>query len=178
VAVTLVVRQTGARLPGQTASGSVSLSPGAQLQRTLAQAETLQSAGDGTEALRLYDQVLAQDPSQPVALAQAGWLEFEAGAKSGDASVLTKTKDTEQTAPPPSPGSYAPHLYLGSMFLAEGEGASSLAQYRQFLADGPPVAEVVLAKPFITQAAHAAGQPVPSMPGAGGSSTTTVAPPG
>jgi hypothetical protein len=174
VAVTLVVRQTGVRLPGQTATGSVSLSPAAQLRRTLAQAETLQSSGDATEALRLYNQVLTQDPRQPEALAQAAWLEFEAGAKSGDASVLTKAQDTEEAAAAAAPGAYAPRLYLGSMFLAEGDDVGALAQYREFLADGPPGAEVARAEPFITQAARGAHQPVPPMPGVTGSVPTTT----
>jgi hypothetical protein len=165
VAVTLVVRQTASRLPGQTATGSVSLSPGAQLQRTLVQAETLQASGSATEALHLYDEVLAQDPTQPVALAQAGWLEYEAGAKSGDASVLSQAQTTEEAAVAAAPASYAPHLYLGSMFLAEADAGAALVQYRQFLADDPPAAEVRLAKPFITQAAQRSHQPVPAMSG-------------
>ena len=169
----VVTSQTGARLPGQTATGSVSLSRSAQLQRTLAQAETLQSSGDGAEALGLYRQVLAQDPTQPDALAEAGWLEYQAGAQSADAAVLGEAQDTEEAAVRAAPGAYAPRLYLGSMFLAENDAADAVVQYRQFLADGPPAAELGVAKPFIVEAFGKAHEPVPALPGSGGSTATT-----
>ncbi len=166
VAVTVVVTQTGSRLPGQTVSGSVSLSRAAQSQRTLAQAETLETSGNAAGALRLYLQVLAQDPGQPEALAESGWLEFEAGVRSGDAAVLSRAQDQEQMAERAAPGAYAPRLYLGSMLLAEGNAIAAAAEFRQFLADGPPAAEVQVAKSIITQAFRKAGQPVPAMPSA------------
>ena len=179
LAVTLVVTQTGARLPGQTASGSVSLSPGAQMRRTLAQAQALESSGDDAQALRLFSQVLAQDPTQPEALAESGWLEFEAGAKSQDAAVLSQAQDTEQTAERAEPGAYVPHLYLGSMLLAEGSATGAVSQYRQFLADGPPSAEVHVARALITEAFRQAGQPVPAVvTAAGATPSTTVRPAG
>ena len=180
VAVAVVVTQTGARLPGQTASGSVSLSSGAQQRRTLAQAETLEAAGNAAGALRLYLQVLAQDPRQPEALAESGWLEFEAGVKSKDAAVLADAQKQEQAAQRAEPGAYAPHLYLGSMFLAEGDPTAAVGQYRQFLADGPPANEVQVAQTFITEAFRQAGQPVPALPGTVSTTTaptTTTAPP-
>lgn len=173
VALALVTSQTGARLPGQTATGSVSLSRSAQLQRTLAQAETLQSSGDGAEALGLYRQVLSQDPTQPDALAQAGWLEYQAGAQSADAAVLGEAQDTEEAAVRAAPGAYAPRLYLGSMFLAENDAADAVVQYRQFLADDPPAAELGVAKPFIVEAFGKAHEPVPALPGSGGATATT-----
>lgn len=179
LAVTLVVTQTGARLPGQTASGSVSLSPGAQMRRTLAQAQALESSGDDAQALRLFSQVLAQDPTQPEALAESGWLEFEAGAKSQDAAVLSQAQDTEQAAERAEPGAFVPHLYLGSMLLAEGSATGAVSQYRQFLADGPPSAEVHVARALITEAFRQAGQPVPAVvTAAGATPSTTVRPAG
>ena len=174
VAVTVVVTQSGTRLPGETATGSVSLSRAVQLRRTLAQAETLEAEGNAPGAVRLYDQVLAQDPAQPDALAQLGWLEFEAGAASRDTAVLSKAQQLEQEAQRAEPRAYAPHLYLGSMLLAEGDDTAAVGQYRQFLADDPPQAEVRAAQPFITEAFSKAGQPLPTMPGT--VTPTTVAP--
>jgi len=161
LSVTLVVTQTGARLPGQTATGSVSLSPAAQLRRTLAQAETLEAAGDASGALGLYQQVLAGDPTNGEALAQSGWLEYEAGVQAKDAAVLAKAQQSEEAALRSEPGAYAPHLYLGSMLLAEGDATGAVDQYRQFLADGPPAAEVRAAQGFVDEAFQKAGQPVP-----------------
>jgi hypothetical protein len=174
LAITLVVTQTGVRLPGQTATGSVSLSQGAQVRRTLAQAEALESSGDDTQALRLFSQVLAQEPTQPEALAESGWLEFEAGAKSRDAAVLSEAQATEEAAERAEPDAYVPHLYLGSMLLAEGSATAAVAQYRQFLADGPPSSEVQVAQALITEAFRQAGQPVPAMPGTGAGTTPST----
>jgi hypothetical protein len=180
VAVTLVVAETGTRLPGQTETGSVSLSRAAQVRRTLAQAETLESTGNGADALRLYLQVLGQDPAQPDALAQSGWLEFQAGVQSRDAAVLSHAQSQELAAVRAAPGAYAPHLYLGSMLLAEGNATGAVGQYRQFLADGAPPAEVQVARSFIVQAFRQAGQPIPATLGTTTTSTTTntARPPG
>ena len=172
VAVTVVATQTGTRLPGQTATGSVSLSRGAQLRRTLAQAETLESEGNAAGAVPLYDEVLAQDPTQPDALAQSGWLEFQAGVASRDSAVLAKAQQLEEAAQRAESRAYAPHLYLGSMLLAEGDDTGAVAQYRQFLADGPPQAEVRAAAPFIDEAFGGAHQPVPVLPATTPAATT------
>ena len=171
VAATVVEIQTGTRLPGQTATGSVSLGRAAQLRRTVAQAQDLQAGGDAAGALRLYRQVLAQDPNQVEALAESGWLEFEAGVQARDASVVAQAQQLEQRAERAAPGAYVPHLYLGSMLLAEGDAPGAVGQYRQFLADGPPPDKVRAAEPFITKAFTQVGQPVPALPG---STTSTV----
>jgi hypothetical protein len=165
VAVAVVATQTGTRLPGQTVTGSVSLSRTAQLHRTLAQAETLETAGNAAGALRLYHQVLVQDSNQPEALAESGWLEFQAGVQARDAGVLASAQQLELQAQRAEPGAYAPHLYLGSMLLAEGDASGAVTQYRQFLSDGPPQSVARAAQPYITEAFHKAGLPVPSTPG-------------
>ncbi|HEY5025619.1 MAG TPA: hypothetical protein VII76_11650 [Acidimicrobiales bacterium] len=177
VALTLVLSDTGTRLPGQTETGSVSLSRAAQVRRTLAQAETLESTGNAAQALRLYQQVLVENPNQPDALAQSGWLEFEAGVKSQDAAVLSRAQNQELAAARVEPGAYAPHLYLGSMDLAEANAAGAVTQYRQFLADGPPTAEVQVARPFIEQAFQSQHLAVPAMPGTTPGPTTDPTPP-
>jgi len=176
VGLTVVLTETGSRLPGQTATGTVSLSRGAQERRTLSQAESLEASGNSAQALRLYLQVLGEDPTQPEALAQSGWLEFEAGAKSQDSALLSRAQGQEQAAVRADPGAYAPRLYLGSMLLAEGDVTGAVAQYRQFLADGPPPAEVEVARPFITQAFGRAGLAVPAMPGTASSTTPSTSP--
>jgi cytochrome c-type biogenesis protein CcmH/NrfG len=108
--------------------------------------------------------VLARDPDQPDALAPAGWLEFEAGAAARNPAVVSDAQQLEDKAVRAAPGTYAPHLYLGSMLLAEGDATGALGQYRQFLADRPPPEVVMAAQKVIVQASHDAGQPVPAMP--------------
>ncbi len=176
VALVVVVTTAGARLPGQTATGSVSLGRAAQERRTLAQAQALEVSGDKAAALGLYGQVLAVDPTQPEALAESGWLEFEAGVQSKDAAVLSAAQAEEQKAEDVEPSAYAPHLYLGSMFLTEGNAAGAVTQYRRFLADGPPASVVDAAQPFIDEAFQKVGQPVPASVGPAPTTTSPGAP--
>jgi hypothetical protein len=174
VVVAVVAAQTGSRLPGQTASGSVTLDQAQQLRRTLAQAEVLETSGDGAAALPLFDQVLTVDPNQPEALGESGWLEFQAGVAARNATVLSQAQQREQHAIRVAPSLYAPHLYLGSVLLTEGAAPAAVAQYRQFLGDKPPTAKVVAAEPFIVRAFTEAGEQVPSLPPAGASSSPST----
>lgn len=164
VSVVLVTRVTSSRLPGQTVTGSLSLSRQQQIQRTLTQAQVLEAKGDAAQALELYDQVLQRDPTQEVALAESGWLEFEAGTQAKDAALLSRGQDDEQKAEAAHPSAFAPHLYLGSMLLVEGDLGGSVAQFRLFLADGPPSSVVSSAKPFIDRAFTGAGLAPPPLP--------------
>jgi tetratricopeptide (TPR) repeat protein len=163
-AVVLVATGVATRLPGQTATGSVSLDSTQQLQRTLAQAQALETSGKPAQALSLYHQVLQKDPTQEQALAESGWIEFEAGVSQRDAGALSRGQRDEQAAERADPGAYAPHLYLGSMLLVEQRFADAADEFASFLASSPPAAGVQRAWPFIVRAYTAAGRPVPALP--------------
>ena len=61
-----------------------------------------------------------------------------------------------------APGDYAARLYLGTVLLQQDDNAAgAVAQYRLFLADGPPAALVEQAAPVISGAYQKAGLPVP-----------------
>jgi hypothetical protein len=164
VSATVVLTQTGVRLPGDTSSGSVSLGRADLLRRTLTQAETLEARGDVAGALRLFHQVLAADPVQVDALAESGWLEFEAGVNARNGTVIAHAQRLEEQAANVDPGAYAPHLYLGSILLAEGDATGAQGQYRLFLAGHPPIAQVRAAASFIDRAFAATGQTPPHLP--------------
>ncbi|HTS14450.1 MAG TPA: hypothetical protein VMH24_02210 [Candidatus Sulfotelmatobacter sp.] len=163
-AVVAAVASTGDRLPGATATGSPSLGRAQQVQRQLAQAAGLEGSGRLSQALDLYRRVLTEDPTQAQALAESGWLEFQAGVQAKDASVVTAAQQTEEAAVRADPGAYAAHLYLGSMLLTEGDAAGAVAEYRSYLADHPPASSVAAAAAFITKAFTEAGLPVPVLP--------------
>ncbi|HEY7946197.1 MAG TPA: hypothetical protein VID75_00900 [Acidimicrobiales bacterium] len=164
VAVWALVAQLSSRLPGETVTGSITLSASQQTARTLAQAQTLENEGDAADAVKLYETVLRRQPDQEEALAEVGWLEYEAGAQAKQPTLLALGQQQEQKAERVAPGAFAPHLYLGSMFLAEGRPLPAVTEYRLFLADHPPRATVSAAVPFITRAFSAAHQPVPPLP--------------
>ena len=70
-----------ARQPGQASSGSVTVSQAQLIEQQLQQATTLNQQGSTKAALVLYDKVLAEDPSNPAALAYAGFLPVERGER-------------------------------------------------------------------------------------------------
>jgi tetratricopeptide (TPR) repeat protein len=163
-AVWALVAQLSGRLPGETVTGSVTLSPSQQVQRTLAQAQTLEGQGDAAGAVTLYQSVLSQHPKQEEALAEMGWLEYEAGAEAKQGTLLALGQQQERRAESVDPSAFAPHLYLGSMLLAENHPVQAVAEYRLFLADHPPRATVSSAVPFLTKAFAGAHQPLPALP--------------
>jgi hypothetical protein len=159
-----IAATTGVRLPGEAATGSVALGSPQAVRRQLDQAELLDTEGQSAEALRLFHQVLAADPGQPEALAESGWIEFGAGVRSAQASVVEQGQQDEIAAVRAAPGSWAPRLYLGSMELDEGDPGDAATQFGAFLADDPPTATVREAAGAITLAYQRAGRPVPSLP--------------
>ncbi|MHB8438294.1 MAG: tetratricopeptide repeat protein [Acidimicrobiales bacterium] len=165
-ALVLVVAELAARLPGQTVSGSISLSAAQQIARTLAQAQVLETEGSNTDALTLYRQVLAEDPTQAQALAEAGWLEFEVGVQAANGTLLSQGQRDEQEAQRVDPTAYEPHLYMGSMLLVEGDAKGAVAEFDEFMADGPSVSALKRAWPFVVRAFTDAGKtPPPAPPG-------------
>ena len=163
-AVVVVSSELAARLPGQTASGSLSLASGDRLQRTDAQAAALEASGKDAEALALYRQVLRAAPTDEQALAEAGWLEFQAGVLGGKASLVADGQAEEQRAERADPSAPAPHLYLGSMLLAERRPSGAATELGLFLAAHPPTALAQQAWPVVVRAFTDAGQPVPAPP--------------
>ena len=108
--------------------------------------------------------MLHQEPNQEQALAELGWLEYEAGAEARQGTLLSLGEADEQRAERLVPGDFAPHLYLGSMMLAQGDATGAVDQYRRFLADHPPRAKVAAAVPFIIKAFADAHLTPPSLP--------------
>jgi tetratricopeptide (TPR) repeat protein len=164
IAAVLVTQALTSRLPGETATGSVTLGRQQQLQRSLTQAEALESEGKAAEALRLYGQVLRQEPNQDVALAESGWLEYEAGVQAKNPKLLSQGQAYEQKAVLVSPHAFAPRLYLGSMYFVENDPADAVTQYRLFLSDHPPTSVVRSASQFIARAFSEAHQSPPPLP--------------
>jgi len=164
VALVVAVTQFSSnRLPGQTPTGSVSLSPSQQTEETLAQAASDEDQGQVEQAASRYQDVLDQHPANEVALAQLGWIEFETGHSTGDRSLLADARAKLDRAVKLDPQDYAARLYLGTVLLQQnGDASAAVAQFALFHADGPPAALVSQAAPVIRQAYTAAGDPVPA----------------
>jgi len=162
-AVVLVVSLAAPRLPGQPETGSIKLNGDQLIRQQLTQADTLVTTNNLVGALRLYREVLGEDPDQPEALAESGWLEYEAGVQSGEAKLVAEGRTSVTRAEALSPGLAGPHLFIGVIELQQdGDAAAAVAEFRSFLADHPSAADVDNAAPFLRQAFAQAGQPLPA----------------
>jgi cytochrome c-type biogenesis protein CcmH/NrfG len=151
------------RLPGETATGSLSLSASEQVARTLDQAAAVENQGNLELASQLYQSVLSAHPDNEVAMAQLGWLEFRIGQQGDSTSLTADAQKMLSHAETLDPGDYAAHLYLGTVLLELDDNAAGAAdQFRLFLADAPPTSVVSQAASTIRLAFTQAGQPVPA----------------
>ena len=162
-AVLVVALFAGNRLPGQTPTGSVSLSQQQQVEQMLEQAASYENDNRPGQAAQLYQKVLDANPKNEVALAQLGWLEYQTGQSGKDASLIGDSRAKLNRAVQLDPGDYAARLYLGTLLLEQDNDASgAVAQYQEFLADDPPTAVLNQAAPTLRQAYHQAGVALPS----------------
>lgn len=142
-------------------------STAAEVATLLNQADVKVSSGDIAGGLATYRAVLALDPTQPQALAETGWLSFEAGVATHSASVIAQAEADVRAAIQAAPNYYAPRLYLGVIeLLANEDPAAALVQFRQFEALSPPARWRQTAEPYIAKATAELG------------ATTTTAPAG
>ena len=152
-AVILVVHSVQARQPGQASSGSVTLSQAQLIEQQLNQAIPLNQQGSTKAALELYDKVLSEDPSNPAALAYAGFLQWNVGSTAHVASLVRIGRAEIETAIKDAPTYYQAHLFYGLVLENQDHNdAAAVAQFNDFLADGPPAAELPQAAPLVSGA--------------------------
>lgn len=170
----LVVHFVQARQPGQAPSGSVTVSQAQLIEQQLQQALTLNNQGQTKQALLLYDKVLSEDPSNPAALAYAGWLQWNVGTNAHVSSLQRVGRAEIERAVRVAPTYAQGHLFDGLVLENQDHNhAAAVDQFNEFVADGPPAAELAQVTALVAPAYQGAGQPLPS---AFSSSTTTSAP--
>ncbi len=160
-----VVTVVAVMAPGGSGQSSTGWTTGSstKVDLLLAQAATLVQKGEVTEALTLYAHVLSIDPKQPEALAQTGWLTFQAGAATGSASLMAKGEAEVHAAVKAAPSFAVAHLYLGAIdLLGAKDPTTALGEFKVFLALKPSAYWISVAQPFMEEAAKDAGVPVPT----------------
>ena len=146
-----------ARQPGQASSGSVTLSQAQLIEQQLQQALTLNNRGNTKAALVLYDKVLSEDPSNPAALAYAGYLQWNVGSTAHVASLVRIGRAEIETSVKDSPTYYQGHLFYGLVLENQDHNdPAAVAQFNDFLADDPPPAEVPQVAPLVAGPTRAA----------------------
>jgi hypothetical protein len=159
----LVAHFVQARQPGQASSGGVTLSQAQLIEQQLQQALVQNNKGHTTAALELYNKVLSEDPSNPAALAYAGYLQWNVGTSAHVAQLIRIGRAEIQTAVKDSPSYYQGHLFYGLVLENQDHNhAAAVTQFNEFVADGPPAAELPQVAPLVAGAYKAAGKPVPS----------------
>ena len=177
-AVLLVVHFVQARQPGQASSGSVTVSQAQLIEQQLQHADTLNQQGSTKAALELYDKVLSEDPSNPAALAYAGFLQWNVGTTAHVASLVRIGRAEIETAIKDAPSYYQAHLFDGLVLENQDHNhAAAVAQFNDFLHDAPPTAELSEAAPLVSGAYTAAGVALPAAFSSATSTTTTSSAP-
>jgi tetratricopeptide (TPR) repeat protein len=186
-AVLLVSHALQSSTPGQPVTGSVSIPKDQLIEEELNQAEAFMSQNEDEPALQLFGKVLQEDPKDPEALADFGWLTWRAGEtyKATDYEKLGVA--ALKKAIRVSPSFYKAHLYYGLVLYYQDKNYKAAAgQFTEFLADDPPTSDINLAGSDIVDAYRQAGLPVPPVmstttttttkPTESSSSTTTTIP--
>jgi len=161
-----VVLFSGGRGPGQPVTGSGPSTSTAGGTDRVAEALALENAGQAVDALKLYDEILKDEPNNVEALAYRGWLLKRAGLPDKAMESLDRAVALDPT--------YADaHFFRGMVLYQDRDDpAGAVVEFKAFLADNPPAdfvgaVQEVLAKAEAAAEAKASGAPSP---------TTTVAP--
>lgn len=160
----LAVRLAGIRLPGQSATGNDVLPTGQRIREELQQASELGTEGEVLQSIEVYNRVLAVAPHQPEALTYRGWLERLIGLRADDAKVIAAGDASVAEATVVSPSYPDGHALYGVILLEDDHDLKgSIAQFRDFLRDGPEHSLLVFLKPTIEAAFHADHLAVPQV---------------
>jgi hypothetical protein len=178
VAAWAVAQSSGSRQPGQTATGNGQITgttASGGVDPRISQAINLVNQGQVANALKLFDDVLTTDPNQPVALADGGWLEAQAGI-SGNRPDLVDTGLVKIQKAERVDASFAdPHFFRGFLLLrAKNDPAGAVTELRTYLGLVDPASpQVATVQPLLQEAIKAAGPNVPAGPNV---ATSTTAP--
>ena len=154
----------GVRLPGQSATGTVSLSEALVVQQQLAQASELAGTGQIAEAITLYSRVLATVPHQHEALTYQGWLIRLSGISAGQRLVVARGDQELALAASVAPG-YPDARGLNAIALAEDghDIRGALVQLNALVHDHPPQSLVVALRPQVLKIYHQAKVAAPGI---------------
>lgn len=148
-----VASSSGDRLAGDQATGEITQG----VTGKLARARQLIGAGKVSEAVKVYDDVLAEDPQQPEALAYRGWIVHLAGLSDKGLEYVERAVEAD-------PGYADAHFFRGMiLWRAKGDAAAAVSEFRLFLDSDPPPDMVGLVNENLARAeAEAAAAAAPS----------------
>lgn len=154
----------GVRLPGQSATGSISLSQALVVQQELTQASDLAGTGNVAQAITLYSAVLSKVPHQHEALTYQGWLIRLSGLAAHQSQVVAKG-DTELALAARVAPNYPDARGLFGVALGEDQHnlTGALKQFTAMARIHPPSSLVAALRPQIVALYHRARVVVPKI---------------
>jgi tetratricopeptide (TPR) repeat protein len=135
--------------------------PRAAVNTQLEQAHQLESQNQASEALRVYDAVLQEDPDNVEALAYRGWLLGRAGNDAPEPAVreelLTKALESLDRAIAISPRYGDARFFRGMvLFRFRNEPEAAIPEFEAYLASNPPANQATAVQRVLTEARQAA----------------------
>src|SRR5437764_1708518 len=144
----LVASTSGQRVPRQTVTGNVP----SNVNDQLAAAQQALAQGKAVDALKLFDQVLKQDPRNAQALTFRGWILESANLHDEALASLDKALAAD-------PNFAMAHYFKGAMlFEGKHDPEDAVHEFEAFLATNPPPDAARTAQDALEQAKKAAGQ--------------------
>ncbi|HZM30976.1 MAG TPA: hypothetical protein VFB77_10835 [Acidimicrobiales bacterium] len=132
----LVAQAAGRREAGETATGDIRETTRSKLDAALLRA----SEGDAGGAIALYDEVLADQPTNIEAMTYKGWVQYQSGDGQG---VVTLVEAAET-----DPGYPATHAFLAVIFERLGRADTARLELQRLDALDPPPDIVALTQPL------------------------------
>ena len=151
VAAGAVATFSSPREPGAPMTGSLPDTPAGRLQEAL----QLESNGKAADALKIYDELIKENPRDVAALAYRGWLLKRAGLPDQAMASL----DAALAIDPRFPDA---HFFRGMVLYQDRKDpAAAVTEFRLFMSNNPPQEMVPLVEDVLRKAMADAGQPVP-----------------
>lgn len=160
----LAAHLAGVRLPGQSATGSITMPEAALVAQDLSKAAIEANSGNASAAILLYQQVLVHVPDQQVALTYGGWLTRLSGLSAHDATAV-KAGDAElETATRLHPD-YADGegLYGVALFQDQHDVKGAIAAFERCRLDTPTTSVLRGIASIAASAYQEAGRQVPTV---------------
>lgn len=152
----------GVRLPGESATGSITMSQAGVVAQDLSKAALEANSGSPADAILLYQAVLAQVPDQQVALTYGGWLTRLSGLSAkNETAVKEGDADLEKAVKFHSDYADGEGLYGIVAYEDLHSNAAAVRAFQRCLADSPS-AEVIAGVASVARSAYSAvGKPIP-----------------
>jgi tetratricopeptide (TPR) repeat protein len=138
----LVAQSSGERVAGRPSSGSIDEGTSDKLAR----AQQMVSQGKVLDAVKQYDAVLKEDPKNPVALAERGWVIRNAGLVDDGLAYIERAVAADPSYP-------EAHFFKAMILWRDkSDAAAAVTEFRLFLANTSSSDAAAQVQPLLDQA--------------------------